>query len=234
MVFGPSEPACGVSYRYPSSRRSGHDVGRFPCRSARRSTTGGKTRNICPHLLTIFGLDTTGCEMDTPRPSPDAEHYGRQLEAVCNNATVGLFVMDARRHCTYLNPAAELLTGDTLAEVRGRPLHYFVHHTRPDGSPYTLGECPIDRALPENNQEQSEDVFGTASSSRSGSRGNARRDAVRPKVVRRCFHFSQYFERRCRRAIHLDDFHPLGAETVGTRDTDHVYSNVRPARLTNG
>ncbi|HYO62496.1 MAG TPA: PAS domain S-box protein [Pyrinomonadaceae bacterium] len=97
--------------------------------------------------------------MDTPRPPADAGHYLRQLEAVCVNATVALFVMDERQHCTYMNPAAEKLTGYTLGEVRGRPLHYFVHHTRPDGSPFPLEECPIDRALPENNQEQGEDVF---------------------------------------------------------------------------
>ncbi|HZI18708.1 MAG TPA: PAS domain-containing protein, partial [Pyrinomonadaceae bacterium] len=62
-----------------------------------------------------------------------AEHYRRQLEAVCNNATVALFIMDERQHCTYMNPAAERLTGYTLPEVEGRPLHYFVHHTKPDG-----------------------------------------------------------------------------------------------------
>jgi PAS domain S-box-containing protein len=88
-----------------------------------------------------------------------AEHYRRQLEAVCNNATVALFIMDGRQHCAYMNPAAERLTGYRLEEVRGRPLHDYVHHTRPDGTPYPLEECPIDRALPENNQEQGEEVF---------------------------------------------------------------------------
>jgi PAS domain S-box-containing protein len=82
-----------------------------------------------------------------------------QLGTVFENATVGLLVMDARQHCTYMNPAAEKLTGYTLAEVQGRPLHYFVHHTRPDGTPYPLEQCPIDQALPENNQERGEEVF---------------------------------------------------------------------------
>ena len=91
--------------------------------------------------------------------SSESETYRRQLEAVCENATVSLFIMDARQQCTYMNPAAEKMTGFTLAEVQGRPLHYFVHHRRPDGTPYPLEECPIDRALPQNNQEQGEDVF---------------------------------------------------------------------------
>ena len=97
--------------------------------------------------------------METSIPSAEAGYYLWQLEAVCKNATVALFIMDEHQQCTYMNPAAEEMTGFTLSEVRGRPLHYFVHHTRPDGTPYPLEECPIDRALPQRNQEQGEDVF---------------------------------------------------------------------------
>lgn len=89
----------------------------------------------------------------------DTEHYRRQLEAVFNNATVSMFIMDEHQHCIYMNPAAEKLTGFTLAEVKGRPLHDVIHHTRPDGSHYPLEECPIDQAFPQNNQEQGEEIF---------------------------------------------------------------------------
>ena len=83
----------------------------------------------------------------------------RRLTAVLNNASVAIFMMDERQHCVYMNSAAERLTGFTLEETLGRPLHDVVHHTHPDGSHYPLSDCPIDRAFPENNQEQGEEVF---------------------------------------------------------------------------
>jgi PAS domain S-box-containing protein len=83
----------------------------------------------------------------------------RRLNAVLNNASVSIFLMDERQHCIYMNAAAEKLTGFTLDEVQGRPLHDVIHHTRPDGRHFPLEECAIDRAFPENNQTQGEEVF---------------------------------------------------------------------------
>ncbi len=91
--------------------------------------------------------------------SDSPTHAQSLFEAVCNNATLGLFIMNEHQHCSYMNPAAEELTGFSLAEVQGAPLHDFIHHTHPDGSHYPLSECPIDRAFPENNQEQGEAIF---------------------------------------------------------------------------
>lgn len=81
------------------------------------------------------------------------------VERLMDNATVAFFIMDDRQHCTYMNRAAVELTGYALVEVQGRPLHDVIHHRRPDGTPYPMAECPIDRAFPENDRQQGEDVF---------------------------------------------------------------------------
>jgi PAS domain S-box-containing protein len=83
----------------------------------------------------------------------------RQLNAVLDNASVAVFRMDERQHCVYMNAAAERMTGYTIEETTGRPLHDVIHHTRPDGSHFPLSECAIDRAFPENNNMQGEEVF---------------------------------------------------------------------------
>lgn len=99
----------------------------------------------------------------TDRPAREAaanaEYYRCQLETIANNATLALFIMDERQYCTYMNPAAEQLTGFNLAELQDKPLHDYVHHTRPDGSHYPIEECPLDYAFPLNSREQGEEVF---------------------------------------------------------------------------
>jgi PAS domain S-box-containing protein len=94
-----------------------------------------------------------------PQEAQSSDFYKRLLEVVCNNATLALFIMDEQQQCVYMNPAAETLTGFQLSETKGRALHDVIHHTRPDGRPYPLCECPIDQAFPQNNREQGEEVF---------------------------------------------------------------------------
>jgi PAS domain S-box-containing protein len=83
----------------------------------------------------------------------------RLIQIIADNATVGLFMADERQHCTFMNRAAEQITGVTLAEIQGRPLHEVVHHTRPDGRPFPIEECPIVRALPQRSRQSGEEVF---------------------------------------------------------------------------
>lgn len=82
------------------------------------------------------------------------------VETLTNNSTQAIFMMDARGFCTFMNPAAEAMLGFSFAEIAVRPLHEMIHHHHPDGSPYPMSECPIDRALPENfDVREHEDMF---------------------------------------------------------------------------
>lgn len=81
------------------------------------------------------------------------------LNTITNNTLHALFLMDARQHCTYMNPAAEQMTGFKTSEVKDKPLHYYIHHTHADGRHFPLEDCPIDRALPERMQTTGEEVF---------------------------------------------------------------------------
>lgn len=88
-----------------------------------------------------------------------SETNERRLTAVLDNTRMAIFFMDDRQRCTYMNAAAEILTGYSLADTQGQSLHDVVHHTHPDGRPYPLEDCPIDRAFPENQQTEGEEVF---------------------------------------------------------------------------
>lgn len=83
----------------------------------------------------------------------------RQLEAVCNNASVALLIADERGCCTYMNPAAAQLIGFALDEIRGKPLHDMIHHTRPDGSPYPAEECPLHLAYSRKAKNRGQEVL---------------------------------------------------------------------------
>lgn len=87
------------------------------------------------------------------------EETSWRLDAILDNTTMAVFMMDERQHCVFMNAAAEELTGYTFAETRGSTLHDIVHHTYPDGRPFPIEECAIDRAFPENNQTTGEEVF---------------------------------------------------------------------------
>jgi PAS domain S-box-containing protein len=104
-----------------------------------------------------------GCTTDITERKQAEESLRFQLgltRSITDNATTPIFMMDDRSRCTFMNPAAEQMTGFTFGEVEGGILHDFIHHHRPDGRPYPMPECPIDRALPEHDEVRDhEDVF---------------------------------------------------------------------------
>lgn len=66
--------------------------------------------------------------------------------SVLNSMAEGLYGTDADGRVIYANAAAERMLGWSATEMQGQPAHRLFHHTRADGTPYPVEECPMDRA----------------------------------------------------------------------------------------
>jgi PAS domain S-box-containing protein len=129
--------------------------------------TDGKLRWVRSKGKTAFDAEGkpirfTGITQDITAQKEAQEELAYQkqlLETVTENTKLALFMMDERQHCIYINEAAQQMTGFKTEEVQGKQLHYFIHHTHPDGRPYPLEECPIGQSAPAHKQTQGEEVF---------------------------------------------------------------------------
>jgi PAS domain S-box-containing protein len=77
------------------------------------------------------------------------ERFHAEREALLDSAAEGIFGMDAKGDCTFINPAAIEMLGFAPDEVLGRDMHELIHHSYPDGSPYPIEACPINTAFEE-------------------------------------------------------------------------------------
>jgi PAS domain S-box-containing protein len=62
---------------------------------------------------------------------------------IADSTSGALFMVDEGERCTFMNPAAEEMTGFTLADIGDRSIHELLHHHHPDGRPFPIDECPI-------------------------------------------------------------------------------------------
>ncbi len=74
-----------------------------------------------------------------------------RVRLVLDSAAEGIFGCEPDGTCTFCNQAAaDLLGYDGAAELLGKNMHATEHHSREDGTPYPLEECPIYRGFREN------------------------------------------------------------------------------------
>ena len=71
-----------------------------------------------------------------------------QVRLLLNSTGEGIYGVDLQGNCTFANPASARLLGfESEAELLGRNMHELVHHTRPNGEPYSMVDCQIYQAF---------------------------------------------------------------------------------------
>ncbi|MCK7593032.1 PAS domain S-box protein [Pseudomarimonas salicorniae] len=138
-----------------------HDEYRFRCADGTYAEVYDRARVVRDEAGRAVRM--VGSMLDLTERKRAEESLRFQLDltkSITDTATTAIFMMDAKSRCTFMNPAAEEMTGYRFEEVENGILHDFIHHHHPDGRPYPMPECPIDRALPENGEVRDhEDVF---------------------------------------------------------------------------
>jgi formate hydrogenlyase transcriptional activator len=66
------------------------------------------------------------------------------IRLILDSASEAICGCDSEGACLFSNPAAARILGyDDPAELLGKNMHALEHHTRKDGTPYPIEECPI-------------------------------------------------------------------------------------------
>jgi PAS domain S-box-containing protein len=71
------------------------------------------------------------------------EHAMRLESAVLDAVSEGIYGIDAHNKITFMNASAERALGYTAAALAGVDAHEAFHHTRADGAPYPVEDCPL-------------------------------------------------------------------------------------------
>lgn len=90
-----------------------------------------------------FGIDIT----DQVRADEKLHTLIRQSNSVLESVGDGIYGIDLQGNCTVVNTAAAQMFGYKPEEMLGRNMHDLIHHTRADGTPCPISECPIQATL---------------------------------------------------------------------------------------
>jgi PAS domain S-box-containing protein len=83
-----------------------------------------------------------------------------RAELILSAAGEGIFGLDRQGIATFVNPTARAMLACKPEDIIGKPAHDVLHHTRLDGSPYPLADCPVHATLQDGKQRRvREEVF---------------------------------------------------------------------------
>ncbi|KAG9848466.1 hypothetical protein KCU98_g8989, partial [Aureobasidium melanogenum] len=142
LAPAPDKPYASEARIWAQNYRFKHADGQFLLISERSIVDRDESGNVLSMTSTIFDAEKRRIERKAHREFLDSRN---QFALIANNTPSGIWMMDPQGYTTYMNNAAESITGFKFEEIAGWTFHAAVHSCRPDGSPYPVAECPIFR-----------------------------------------------------------------------------------------
>lgn len=80
-----------------------------------------------------------------------------QLQLLLDSTAEAIYGIDLEGRCTFSNLACLRMLGFSKSdEMLGKNIHALIHHSKPDGTPYPLEQCPTYRTMKSGNEIHSE------------------------------------------------------------------------------
>jgi PAS domain S-box-containing protein len=83
---------------------------------------------------------------DRRAANEERQRLATNIRQLLDASGEGIFGIDARGIITFVNRRGSEMLGFDQSELIGQPMHELTHHSRKDGTPYPIDECPIHRA----------------------------------------------------------------------------------------
>jgi len=77
------------------------------------------------------------------RSEEEREQLAKRIKLLLDSTDEAIYELDLKGKALLFNRAAAEMTGYRVEEVVGKNIHKLIHHTRKDGSPYPVDECPV-------------------------------------------------------------------------------------------
>ncbi len=100
-------------------------------------------------LTVLFFLYNRGRKViyDRAKGEEVRQQQQQQMALILESLDDGVIGIDKQGRTTFVNPAALAMCGFSREELLGSCLHEKIHHSKKDGSPYPLADCPHSQSL---------------------------------------------------------------------------------------
>jgi PAS domain S-box-containing protein len=105
-------------------------------------------------LIRLFGsnqdvTEQREAEEDRRRLVERQRDLAEQSRLLLESTGEGMWGQDQEGRCTFVNQAAAHALGYEVDDLLGQVIHHITHHSKADGSPYPVEECPTSLAMKE-------------------------------------------------------------------------------------
>jgi PAS domain S-box-containing protein len=93
------------------------------------------------------------------RAEEELRYHMQLLKTVTDTVSTAVYILDPTGLGTFVNPSLERITGYRAEELIGQVVHDKIHHTKPDGTPCPVHECPLAGGVRQRRVLHGEDLF---------------------------------------------------------------------------